>query len=222
MTDSNSPYPAPDDVFFVNNLDTLKVLADRLRMRVLALLGHDSLTVKEMAKRLSLTPTKLYYHVNLLEEHGLIRVVDTRIVSGIIEKRYQTSARSIRTSAGLLSPTSPTGSEGLNIALSGMLDETKEDIIESVQSGVLDLSENAEKHQSLFSTIDLVSLTKEQALELREKLWKLVEEYSHINDGKGTLSENTQAYALLTMFYPSQRHLTHNTHITYDDEEPEG
>lgn len=61
-------------------------------------------TVKQIAAKLNIPPTKLYYHFKQLEEHGLIRVVDTRLVSGIVEKLYQARAYSYRVDKGLLSP----------------------------------------------------------------------------------------------------------------------
>ena len=41
-------------------------------------------------------PNRLYYHVNLLEEHGLIRVTDTRLVSGIVERTYGLGGPALR------------------------------------------------------------------------------------------------------------------------------
>ena len=49
-------------------------------------------TVKQIAADLKTPIKKLYYHVNLLEEHGLIRITSTRVVSGIIEKQYRVTA----------------------------------------------------------------------------------------------------------------------------------
>lgn len=48
-------------------------------------------------------PTRLYYHVNLLEDVGVVRVVETRKVGAMIEKVYQTTARSFRPSKALMS-----------------------------------------------------------------------------------------------------------------------
>jgi hypothetical protein len=40
--------------------------------------------------------TRLYHHVNKLESAGLLRVVATRRVGAVIERRYQGTARSFR------------------------------------------------------------------------------------------------------------------------------
>jgi DNA-binding transcriptional ArsR family regulator len=47
------------------------------------------MSVKELAAELNEPQTKLYRHVKRLESAGLIRVASTRLVSGIMEQRYQ-------------------------------------------------------------------------------------------------------------------------------------
>ncbi len=79
----------------VSHIDILKALADPLRLNMLYALtrgaGPDTraLTVKELAAELGEPQTKLYRHVKHLESAGLIRAVSSRIVSGIVEQRYQ-------------------------------------------------------------------------------------------------------------------------------------
>lgn len=73
----------------------LKALADPLRLSMLHQLtrgrGPDlpSMTVKELAAELGEPQTKLYRHIKHLESAGLIRSVSSRVVSGIVEQRYQ-------------------------------------------------------------------------------------------------------------------------------------
>jgi DNA-binding transcriptional ArsR family regulator len=91
---------APAELTTVADVDTLRALADPTRLEILALLmeGPGNLpvmSVKEIAARLSEPQTKLYRHVKHLEAAGLIRVAATRIVSGILEQRYQASQREL-------------------------------------------------------------------------------------------------------------------------------
>ena len=62
--------PAP--VLMVNDLETLKILADLLRNQILEILAPEKLTINQMTEKLGLTPSKLYYHINLLEKYGFI------------------------------------------------------------------------------------------------------------------------------------------------------
>ncbi|MGB7093974.1 MAG: winged helix-turn-helix domain-containing protein, partial [Anaerolineales bacterium] len=63
--------PAP--VMMVKDLETLKILADPLRNQILEILAPEKLTINQMAEKLGLAPSKLYYHINLLEKYGLIQ-----------------------------------------------------------------------------------------------------------------------------------------------------
>jgi len=77
------------------NIDVLKALADPIRLNVLYVLTRRQgrtapiMSVKELAAALGEPQTKLYRHVKHLESAGLIRAAATRIVSGIVEQRYQ-------------------------------------------------------------------------------------------------------------------------------------
>ncbi|MEV4614169.1 helix-turn-helix domain-containing protein [Kitasatospora sp. NPDC049258] len=92
----------------VNDIPTLKALADPVRLAILNALFKrepEPLSVKEIAAELDDTPTKLYRHIKQLEQVGLIMVAETRLVSGIVESRYRNAQKSLR-----LSPDFFTGS----------------------------------------------------------------------------------------------------------------
>ena len=80
-----------------SNVDVLKALADPLRLNLLYALTRDAgaelpiRSVKELAAELGEPQTKLYRHIKHLESAGLIRAVASRVVSGIVEQRYQAS-----------------------------------------------------------------------------------------------------------------------------------
>ena len=91
--------PPPLGTRVVSDATALKALSDPLRLRVFHLLmrhAHRSWTVKEIAAEVDQPPTKLYHHIKLLEQADLIRDVETRVVSGIVEHRYQTAQRSLK------------------------------------------------------------------------------------------------------------------------------
>jgi DNA-binding transcriptional ArsR family regulator len=79
------------------NIDVLKALADPIRLNLLYVLTHRKgtalpiMSVKELAAALGEPQTKLYRHVKHLESAGLISAVASRVVSGIVEQRYQAS-----------------------------------------------------------------------------------------------------------------------------------
>ncbi len=106
-----APEPAaerePLAVRTVDDVDVLKAMADPTRVAILAALMKTRrdlpvMSVKELAAELGEPQTKLYRHVRQLEAAGLIRVASTRMVSGILEQRYQASQRDLVLGRGIL------------------------------------------------------------------------------------------------------------------------
>jgi DNA-binding transcriptional ArsR family regulator len=85
----------------VDDVEVLKALADPTRLAILTALmkktGRDLriMSVKELAAELGEPQTKLYRHVRQLEAAHLIKVAATRMVSGILEQRYQACQREL-------------------------------------------------------------------------------------------------------------------------------
>ena len=67
--------PNPEPTMMINDLESLKVFSDPLRNQIMEILAPEKLTINQIAKKLGLAPSKLYYHINLLEKHGLIQEV---------------------------------------------------------------------------------------------------------------------------------------------------
>lgn len=200
---------SPAAEFVVDNLETLKVLSDPLRIRMLDLM-RDPCTVKQVANELDIPPTKLYYHITQLEKHGLIVLVDTQIVSGIIEKHYQAVAQTIRVKRQLLSP-SPDNADanGLELTVMSLWQDAIANLRESSSQGVIDTSEDPEGQDTVNpSTLNLRSsnlvLRPEQAEDFLRRYNALFAEFrdlseSQFNDG------DTQLYKLFSVMFPSAR-----------------
>jgi DNA-binding transcriptional ArsR family regulator len=193
-------YTLPEE-HIITNLDTLKIIADPTRLEVMRTLKKPR-TVKEVAEILDTDPTKLYYHVRQLEKHDLIRIVETNIVSGIIEKTYQVSARQFRVEENLISATEMTD-ENLNTLFSAIFDVTKDEIRRSFQAGLMKLGDKTPPEKYGTAKVALY-LTEEQATELFGKLSALMQEYE---DASKLNEENTevQPHGLLFSFYPLYR-----------------
>ena len=91
-----------NEQFVLESLDAIKAVADPMRIRILFETTYFGRTVKELAALLEVPQTRLYYHVKLLERHGLLRVVERRMVSGIEERRYRSPANGFTIAPGLL------------------------------------------------------------------------------------------------------------------------
>ena len=95
VTESSEPPATPSGRRAASNVEVLKAMADPLRMNLMYTLsrrtgqGLPVMSVKELAAALGEPKTKLYRHVKQLESVGLIVAVSSRVVSGIVEQRYQ-------------------------------------------------------------------------------------------------------------------------------------
>ena len=191
-------YFTPQPEMLIEDVDTLKVLADPQRMQIMRAFDQPR-TVKEVAMRLNRPATKLYYHVNLLEKHDIIRVVETNIVSGIIEKQYQIMAEQYKVAGSLLA--SSEMDEHLEAVLTTVFDVAKVDIKSSIQLGLMDLEHKEEEplHNSILSHSQLY-LTEAQFTALRDQLNSILEEYGHLDQHEGV--PGTKAYGLVAALYP--------------------
>lgn len=203
-TGESTPQEVPAEQFFITTLETLKVFSDPLRQQILEALLDGAKTVKQIASELNLLPTKLYYHINLLEEHGLIRVTDTRIVSGIIEKQYRSSARSFEIRRSLLRPGIDNGEdadERLDAALDAILNPIRNAIHVSVERGLIDTGDEALAQRKLYLRRGVARLSSVQAAAFYERLDALLREFEAAADE--TETGEGDAYRLLIGIFPA-------------------
>jgi DNA-binding transcriptional ArsR family regulator len=198
MKDRNPSEALPAPLHTIKTLEALKVFSDTLRQQIIEVLLDGQKTVKQIASELDLAPTKLYYHINLLEEHGLIKVTETRIVSGIIEKHYTAAAREYSIERSLLTPGQPTGDEALGIFLNAMIEPIRSDLDKSLKQGLIDVSEDAPEQRRFRMWRAMSRLTEEQAVAFYQRLGALIDEFNTFKDG-----DSEQHYGLLIGIYPA-------------------
>jgi DNA-binding transcriptional ArsR family regulator len=94
---SNDEREVPDydleEMVVVTAHDQLRALADPLRATLLELVLERAATITEMARAVDRPKSSIAYHVNLLVDAGLLRVVRTRRVRAIEERFYGRVAR---------------------------------------------------------------------------------------------------------------------------------
>lgn len=188
----------PAETLEIDDFDTLKVLADPRRKRLIDLLRQDAATVKELSAALHVSPKSLYYHVNLLQKHGLIRVVDTRLVSGITEKTYRATAYLFLFSdVGLGREGAPVerSHEGIESIFAMMAD----DLRLGLESGSIDPSDSAPPALRLGFQWSLLTMSPSDRDELDRRLCTLFEEYSSIDSA----STDEQTYRYMYLMFPT-------------------
>lgn len=195
---------AQTEEFVIRDLETLKVIADPLRLQILEIVFDHPHTVKQIASQLDLPPSKLYYHMNLLEKRQLIAVASTRMVSGIQERSYQAAARNFRVMKGLLTPqrSQSEKDEGVALFVDAILDDAKQDIKHHVKRGLINT--DADDHAlSLRLARATTRLTEAQALEFHQRLRELIAEFQDRKADGANADE--QGYAMVIAMYPTQR-----------------
>jgi DNA-binding transcriptional ArsR family regulator len=203
MSEENTHSPIwPRDLRVIDTLETLRVVADPLRLRILALLRREPASAKQIARELDVPIKKLYYHLGLLEEHALIRVRSTRLVSGILEKQYEPTAYRITVDRGLLSPADepPTG-EGLDVFLSFVLDHARAEIKKSIAAGLIDPAAATPAAGGLSLGRLWMRLSAAQRNELERRMGALHREYAAQQPAAD--APGAQYYELLIGVYPT-------------------
>lgn len=196
MSDTTAFEPA--EIRLIDLAD-LKLISDPLRAHLVEALVQRPATVKALAAEFSQPPTRLYYHVNLLEKHGFIRVVHTEIVSGIIEKHYRATARQFRVDRSWITTGAASADGGLEGILAFVIDETRADIARSAQAGRLDLAQTAPQPQALLARRGFGHFTPAQARRFYERALGLLKDFTEAPDQGGR-----ELYALALAFYPTQ------------------
>ena len=192
----------PTPILFVEDLETLKVLADPFRNQILEVLASAPLTVNQIAEKLGLPASKLYYHVNLLEAHGLIQVVDTTVKANLIEKRYWITAYKCKLADDLCSFATPEGQESVTTSMVAPVETTREDIVRSLQARAYALEHGAEAHpRDVLVQRELCDISDDQSAVLIAQLKEIMDEFKACAGQSG--GQDVQTHALTIAFYPS-------------------
>jgi hypothetical protein len=144
-----------------------------------------------------MTPTKLYYHVSELERIGVVKVMETRVKSGIIEKYYQMVFDQIKVNRNLLhvAKQSLTPS-AYGELLASLMEATADDLRLGVAQGVVKPPSRTGKKTAVISR-SVLALDPAKADRLMQKFAKIVQEINEADDKHGETH-----YGFTVAFYP--------------------
>lgn len=185
----------PQDYMEVEDIAVFETLNNPLRFRILRRLVEPK-SIREVAEELGVPPTRLYYHFNLLEEAGVIAVVETRKVGAMLQKLYQNTAKSFRPSPKL-SQSDHEPAELARIAVGVVLDGARVDAEEAVATHFERLRSGDDAGIMIGSLGRSVAfLDRERAEAFRDKLEKLIEE-----EFDGDVADGVE-FGLSYVFFP--------------------
>lgn len=181
---------------------TLKVLADPSRSYLVYSLAESAKPAKQLAAEMDCPITRLYYHLQQLEKHGLIFVERTRKVSGIQEKHYRASARSFvvdRAPEGAAGQSDQARSQAL---LGFVFDQTRLDISHGLLSGRINTGKLPTEAGALMAYRSVLKLDPAQAQRLYDRLLAVYRDYEAVAKTPAT---DGDYYALVASVYPTQQ-----------------
>jgi DNA-binding transcriptional ArsR family regulator len=180
----------PKGVGTVNRLSQLEALSGPVRTRILRAAGRPT-TVAELAEGLQVPKTRLYYHVNLLIEEGMLAQVDDRKSGARIEKIYLRTASDYQMGDGLVEEIGDPR-KAAEATASVVLDPARtetEDILERTFRG--------EEVQAEISRV-VAQLKPEDVERFEQALGELTEAMRRAHSDEGSVP-----YALTVTFVPT-------------------
>lgn len=183
----------PAEERWIEDVETIKVMADSRRLAILRMMQRPT-TVKTISAELDIPASKLYYHINMLEKHDLIRVVDHNIDSGIVEKIYQVTARQLKLVNPLLRKDLP--DDTADALFTNLLEDTQRDFRQAYAERNKD-EQVPPRHP--FLSKKAFRLTEEQLTMIHGRLVSLIEEVTEIGEENETLQD--PLYDLTVVFF---------------------
>lgn len=163
--------PAVLDELVLDDLDTLAEVTHVVRGPIFRRLKSPR-SAAELAAEMDVPVTRLYHHLNALEARGLIRVVATRRVGAVTERRYQVVARSLRLDDDEIADLDP---RELAQAFGGLFDVAKVGLQREIEAGTF--RADADQDNALLRLNEL-RLDPDRQVELLARLGALIDEFA--------------------------------------------
>jgi len=196
------PYK-PAQVHIIKDLDAAKAISDPLRLQIIEVMIPAPLTVSQIAAKLGLAQSKLYYHVNTLEKYGLIQLVDTTVHGNIIEKHYWVTAFDYHLDHDLynFNVSEPEGKENIISMALTTLDVVREDFARSIEARAFNLEHGADPHPRRVINAREIGWIPDDKMEIfQKKLNDLIHEFVEMDTPD---TEQGHPWALNVFLYPT-------------------
>ncbi len=157
------------EVMVLRDLECIKAVAHPKRIEILNQFKNSPLSAKQLSEILEEPHAKINYHIKMLYKVGILDLVEEKIKSGIVEKYYYPTAKCIEI-----------GKNVFNFSLERENEDKDDDFyvtkFEDVSEAFFNAAEAGKLNNSNIEDFHNVELTKEEAIELRETLYKKLNE----------------------------------------------
>lgn len=76
------------DVHILKTLEEINIVSDPIRLKIIMTLGTTPKTAQDLSDAMGVSRSKIHYHLKILQENGIIEVVDTELINGITQKYF--------------------------------------------------------------------------------------------------------------------------------------
>jgi DNA-binding transcriptional ArsR family regulator len=156
----------------------LRLLADPVREHLVNALVPRARTVAQLAEGLGCAPTRLYRHVQILLDAGLLVVEREVKVRGVIERHYRASARVLRLRRPQFAAAA--GDDGIEAILAYVLDQSRRDIAGAVAAGRIDPVNTYPHPRSVLAWRSVARVTAAEYARLQRRARALYDEIERL------------------------------------------
>ena len=162
----------PADQFLIEDEATFELLADPTRLEILELCLAPR-SAAELAEAMQVPRTRLYHHIKLLEDAGVIAVADTRRSGAMTEKVYRAAANSFLPSDDFLSTAEPRAQA--EAVLGSLLGSTRADFVRAVDAGDIRFGAQDKESRTISIGRRLMTMRPERLHELIMSIEELLD-----------------------------------------------
>jgi hypothetical protein len=183
------------EMMYLDTLDEFDAITKPFRLAIFQALLNPA-SVREIAEKLEVPVTRLYYHINEMERLKFIGLVEVRKVGARTEKVYRSAARGMRPSVKFLNDY---GNKGLAALVQLVFGVAETGMVKAVELGEVGLeSSNEEEIRRGAIGLSAVSLSDQDRHELILDVEALIEKYDERRD------PDSPAVAFFFGIYPQE------------------
>ena len=163
----------------LTTIEEIKAFSDPFRYKILMTFYKmkQPATVKEIAVAINQVPANVYYHVKKLEKMGILKLIYTKEIKGIIAKYYEPTAITFNieypTELGDLSKKLMLAESQLIFAQ--LYDDSKYIFLENLSSES-QIKENAKASKAIIS-MDYLYMTDDEAMEFNKYIEEFIDKH---------------------------------------------
>ncbi len=176
------------EVFKIKDLEQVRLLSDPLKLQLLQAFAEGAKTTKQVAGELGESITKLYRHVDALQDAGLLVVTSEQQKRGTVERTFEAVAERFEADHALFADGG--AGEGSDAARD-MLRAAEEEILQAIAT-----ADPADEQEAIMLRLRCKA-SPERIAELRSALKAWIESTQDVDSG-----EEQEEIAALIAFYP--------------------